>query len=57
LLEQENKDLRYGAMERKKRKKDKKTVLSTAAVLTTDAMKAIVAAREAVEEAKRNARE
>ena len=44
-------------MERKKRKKDKKTVLSTAAVLTTDAMQAIVAAREAVEEAKRNARE
>jgi hypothetical protein len=44
-------------MERKKRKKDKKTVLSTAAVLTTNAIKAIVAAREAVEEAKRNARE
>ena len=57
MLEQENKDLRYGAMERKKRKKDKKTVLSTAAVLTTNAMKAIVAAREAIEEAKRNARE
>ena len=57
MLKQENKDLRYGAMERKKRKKDNKTVLSTAAVLTTDAMKAIVAAREAVEEAKRNTKE
>jgi hypothetical protein len=44
-------------MERKKRKKDKKIVLLTVAVLTTDAIKAIVAAREAVEEAKRNARE
>ena len=44
-------------MERKKRKKDKNTVLSTAAVLTTNAIKAIVAAREAIEEAKRNARE
>ena len=57
MLKQENKDLRYGAMERKKRKKDKKTVLLTAAVLTTNAIKAIIAAREAVEEAKRNARE
>ena len=57
MLKQENKDLRYGAMERKKRKKDKKTVLLMAAVLTTNAIKAIVAAREAVEEAKRNARE
>ena len=57
LLKQENKDLYYSAIERKKRKKDKKTVLSTAAVLTTDAIKAIVAAREAIEEAKRNARE
>ena len=44
-------------MERKKRKKDKKTVLSTAAVLTTDAIKAIITAREAVEEAKKNAKE
>ena len=44
-------------MERKKKKKDKKTVLLTAAVLTTDAIKAIITAREAVEEAKRNAKE
>jgi hypothetical protein len=57
LLKQENKDLRYGAIERKKKKKDKKTVLLMVAVLTTNAMKAIVTAREAVEEAKRNARE
>ena len=57
MLKQENKDLRYSAMERKKRKKDKKIVLLTAAVLTTNAIKAIVAAREAIEEAKRNARE
>ena len=57
MLKQENKDLRYGAIERKKRKKDKKIVLLTVAVLTTNAIKAIVATREAIEEAKRNARE
>jgi len=57
LLKQKNKDLRYSAIERKKRKKDKKIVLLTVAVLTTNAIKAIVAAREAIEEAKRNARE
>ena len=44
-------------MERKKRKKDKKIVLLMAAVLTTNAIKAIVATREAIEEAKRNTRE
>jgi hypothetical protein len=44
-------------MERKKRKKDKKTVLFKAAVLTTDTIKVIVAAKEATEEAKRNAKE
>ena len=57
LLKQENKDLYYGAIERKKRKKDKKIVLLIVAVLTTNAIKAIVAAREAIEEAKRNTRE
>ena len=57
MLKQENKDLRYSAIERKKRKKDKKIVLLMAVVLTTNAIKAIVAAREAIEEAKRNTRE
>jgi hypothetical protein len=46
LLKQENKDLHYGAMERKKKKKDKKIVLLIAAVLTTDAIKVIIAVRE-----------
>ena len=57
MLKRENKDLCYSAIERKKRKKDKKTVLLTAVVLTTNAIKAIVATREAIEEAKRNTRE
>ena len=57
MLKQENKDLCYGAMERKKRKKDKKTVLLTAAVLTTNAIKVIVATREAAGEAKKNIKE
>ena len=44
-------------MERKKGKKDKKIILLMVAVLTTNAIKAIIATREAIEEAKRNTRE
>ena len=57
MLKQENKDLCYGAIKRKKRKKHKKTALLTVVVLTTNAIKAIIAAREAIEEAKKNAKE
>jgi len=57
LLEQENKDLCYSVIERKKRKKDKKTVLLIAAVFTTNAMKAIVAAKETIKEVKKSAKE
>ena len=56
MLEQENKDLCYSVIEKRKRKRDKKTVLSTAAMLTTDAIKAIIAAKEAAEEAKKDAK-
>jgi len=57
LLEQENKDLCYGVIERKKRKKDKKIVLLMVTVLTTNAIKAIIAVREAIKKAKKNAKE
>ena len=56
MLKQENKDLYYSAIERKKKKKDKKIVLLIVVVLTTNTIKAIIATREAIEEAKRNTR-
>ena len=57
MLKQENKDLHYSTIERKKRKKDKKTVLLITAVFTTNAIKAIIATREAIKEAKKNTKE
>ena len=52
ILRLENTELRNGAADRRAKKKKKRVVLSTKLVLTTEWAKALLNAREAVEEAK-----
>jgi hypothetical protein len=52
ILRLENTELRNGAVDRRAKKKKKRVVLSTESVLTTEWAKALLDAREAVEEAK-----
>ena len=52
ILRLENTELCNGAVDRRAKKKKKRVVLSTKSVLTTESAKALINAREAIEEAK-----
>ena len=52
ILRLENIELRNGAVDRRAKKKKKRVVLSTKLVLTIEWTKALINAKEAIEEAK-----
>ena len=56
LMEVKATNLCNYTVERNKRKQRKRTVLSCKLVLTTKTMRAVVAAKEAIEELKKNAK-
>ena len=56
ILRLENTKLYNSAINRRAKKKKKQVVLSTKSVLTTESAKALINAREAIEEAKQRAR-
>lgn len=56
ILRLENTELRNGAADRRAKKKNKRVVLSTESVLTTESAKALIDAREAANEAKQRAK-
>ena len=56
ILQLENTELYNGAIDRRAKKKKKWVVLLTKLVLTTESAKALINAREAIEEAKQRAK-